>query len=121
MTSNLHGKNYYKTVVRNLRKIVKCGICGHRVKLQFHHLTETNLNGEGRGSNHRYYDIIKHPQAYIPLCYFCHQKVTLETLFIIRHTNQYGWITLWYSTSSTFRLDWIGASFKDKLELIHVI
>ncbi len=80
--SNLHGKNYYKTVVKNLRLIVKCGICGHNQKLQFHHIKETKLNGEGRGSNQRAYDIVKHPEAYIPLCYFCHQKVTSEELNI---------------------------------------
>ena len=83
--SNLHGKNYYKTVVRNLRLIVKCGICGHKQKLQFHHIKETKLNGEGRGSNQRYYDIVKHPDAYIPLCYFCHQKVTLGYYILERH------------------------------------
>ncbi len=74
--SGLHGRNYYKTVVKNLRLIVKCGICCHKQKLQFHHIKETKLNGDGRGSNHRYYDIVKHPEAYIPLCYFCHQRVT---------------------------------------------
>ncbi len=74
--SSLHGKNYYKTVVKNLRLIVKCGICGQKQKLQFHHIKPTSLNGDGRGSNHRYYDIVKHPEAYIPLCYFCHKKVT---------------------------------------------
>ncbi len=82
--SNLHGKNYYKTVVRNLRLIMKCGICGHKQKLQFHHIKVTKLNGEGRGSNQRAYDIVKHPDAYIPLCYFCHQKVTSADIIIFK-------------------------------------
>jgi hypothetical protein len=93
---NLHGKNYYKTVVRNLRLIVKCGICGHRQKLQFHHIKETKLNGEGRGSNHRYYDIVKHPEAYIPLCFFCHQKVTSEEIIIMNDTDAN--IPMWWFT-----------------------
>jgi hypothetical protein len=82
--SSLHGKNYYKTVVKNLRLIVKCGICGHKQKLQFHHIKPTSLNGDSRGSIQRYYDIVKHPDCYIPLCYFCHQKVTLGEISISR-------------------------------------
>src|SRR5712692_10064260 len=84
MKSSLHSKNYYKTVVINLRKIVKCGICGQKQKLQFHHIKETKLNGNNRGSNHRYMDIVKHPEAYIPLCYFCHKKVTLGEYEVTR-------------------------------------
>jgi hypothetical protein len=69
-------KNYYRNIMKNIRLIVKCGICGHKQRLEFHHIKSTKLNGEGRGSSLRAYDIIKHPDCYIPLCYFCHQKVT---------------------------------------------
>lgn len=87
MVSKLHGKNYYKTIIRNVRLIVKCGICGHKQKIQFHHIKPTSVNGDSRGSNHRYYDIVKHPDAYLPLCYFCHKKVTSKDYMIIL-TNQ---------------------------------
>lgn len=94
MTSSLHGKNYYRTVVRNLRLIVKCGICGHKQKLEFHHIKPTKFNGASRGSNRRWIDIVKHPDCYIPLCYFCHQKVTRFELKIIWNpiVGQLTWI-----------------------------
>jgi hypothetical protein len=73
---------YYQNLIRNLRLIVKCGICGHRQKLQFHHIKPTKLNGESRGQNKRFRDIVNHPDCYIPLCYFCHQKVTSDAIEI---------------------------------------
>lgn len=75
--------SYYQNLIRNLRLIVKCGICGHKQKLQFHHIKPTKLNGESRGQNKRFRDIVAHPDCYIPLCYFCHQKVTLGEWAII--------------------------------------
>lgn len=68
--------------LRNLRLIVKCGICGHKQKIQFHHIKETKVNGIGRGLWRRAKDIRDHPDCYIPLCYFCHQKVTLREIQI---------------------------------------
>jgi len=66
---------------------VKCGICGHKQKIQFHHIKPTKVNGESRGSNQRAYDIVKHPDCYIPLYFFCHQKVTLGELVIANAFN----------------------------------
>ncbi len=76
------GTPYCRRYLINLRKIVKCGICGHRQKIQFHHIKPTKVNGIGRGLNVRALDIMKHPDCYIPLCYFCHQKVTSGELSI---------------------------------------
>jgi hypothetical protein len=107
--TKLHGGTYYRTVIKNVRLIVKCGICGHKQRLQFHHIKPTKLNGDSRGSSRRAYDIVKHPDCYIPLCYFCHQKVTSKELFIIEHKNDWGWMTLWWQRESPYlRFDWLG-------------
>ena len=75
---------YYKNFLRNLRLIVKCGICGHKQKIEFHHIKPTTLNGQGRGLWRRAKDIREHPDAYLPLCYFCHRKVTAGEIAVER-------------------------------------
>ncbi len=97
---------YYQNLIRNLRLIVKCGICGHHQKLQFHHIKPTKLNGESRGQNKRFRDIIANPDCYIPLCYFCHQKVTSGEILIHELGKR-----LWYR-DTTLNPFWL---------LIHVI
>jgi len=84
---------YYRNYLINLRKIVKCGICGHKQKLQFHHIKSTKLNGVGRGLDRRARDILRNPECYIPLCYFCHKKVTsFEYIIIWNPISEYlGW------------------------------
>ena len=99
--------NYYKNIIRNVRKIVKCGICGHRVRIEFHHIKPTKLNGMNRGSADRAYDIIKHPDCYIPLCYFCHKKVTSDEYHI-----QYDDDGIYHNTDSDYEWIW---------RMIHVI
>ena len=38
---------------------------GRKLKqMEFAHIQPTKLKGRGRGKNHRYYDIIKHPNSY---------------------------------------------------------
>lgn len=54
----------------------KCGTCGRPsgddVKLEFAHVKKTRIKGRSRGSLHRYYDIKKHPEAYLLECWDCH-------------------------------------------------
>lgn len=54
----------------------RCAWCGAREALEFAHVQPTPMtrynNGYGRGSLKRYYDIRKHPHAYLLLCDPCH-------------------------------------------------
>ena len=52
----------------------RCERCGSRRKLEFAHQQQTGLSGQGRGLNHRYLDIKKHPEAYDLLCHACHRR-----------------------------------------------
>lgn len=45
----------------------------HSGKIQFAHIEETELRGMGRGRKQRYYDIIKNPDKYVPLCEYHHR------------------------------------------------
>lgn len=49
-----------------LRALNSCCVPGCFGKVQFAHKTQTELNGRGR--KERYYDIIRHPFQYLPLC-----------------------------------------------------
>lgn len=66
----------------------KCFNCGSTVNLQFAHVKDTCLNGEGRGRKERYYDIIKNPECYTLLCggadnaSGCHQQYDVGQLDI---------------------------------------
>lgn len=52
-----------------------CVNCGSKQELQFAHILPTRLCGRNsRGSSERYYDILKHPLAYVLLCRLCHNK-----------------------------------------------
>ena len=42
--------------------------CHETKNLEFAHLYETNLNGEGRGRKERYYDIVNNLDKYMLLC-----------------------------------------------------
>jgi hypothetical protein len=46
----------------------KCVICGQIWELEFAHIKETGLSGEGRGQRKRYYDIKNHPDCYTLMC-----------------------------------------------------
>lgn len=46
----------------------KCWNCGSIINLQFAHIKETELNGEGRGRHERYFDVKNHPDCYALLC-----------------------------------------------------
>jgi len=48
--------------------------CPSKETLEFAHMKETGLNGEGRGQNHRAIDIKNHPDSYKLLCKECHLK-----------------------------------------------
>lgn len=41
-------------------------------RLEFAHVKDTGLNGEGRGSKRRYYDVLRHPRSYVLACKNCH-------------------------------------------------
>lgn len=45
-----------------------CTRCGSTKRLEFAHVKPTALNGRGRGSRERYYDVLKHPDCYTLLC-----------------------------------------------------
>lgn len=49
-----------------------CRRCGTDSDIEFAHKRPTRLSGEGRGAFHRYRDVIRHPDRYIPLCKECH-------------------------------------------------
>ncbi len=52
----------------------ECLDCNSMLGLEFHHIKETGLNGEGRGRKERYYDIKNNPDSYILLCKNCHKE-----------------------------------------------
>lgn len=56
----------------------RCAKCGSRTELEFAHVVTTGLNGRGRGSAERYYDILRHPRAYRLLCRRCHRAFDRE-------------------------------------------
>lgn len=41
--------------------------------LEFAHVSLTELKGRGRGRKERYYDVKKHPEAYLLMCKACHE------------------------------------------------
>lgn len=49
--------------------------CGSRHRLEFAHIAHTGLNGRGRGSRNRYYDILRHPECYRLLCRTHHRAL----------------------------------------------
>ena len=74
---------WIRRIWRQLRKDFgdKCTKCDMAEKgdpknptLEFAHLKPTKLNGRGRGSLHRYYDIRKNPKSYALMCTACHFK-----------------------------------------------
>lgn len=63
----------------------RCAECGSTPsedfelnRLEFAHVVTTGLNGRGRGSAERYYDILKNPGAYRLLCRPCHRRFDRE-------------------------------------------
>jgi len=52
-----------------------CWLCLETGKIQFHHLRETKLTGNGRGRKERYYDILNNPECYFPICKECHDFI----------------------------------------------
>jgi hypothetical protein len=58
-----------------LREKAMCvGEGPHLGRIQFAHVEETPLSpiSRGRGRKKRYYDIVKNPDKYVPLCEACH-------------------------------------------------
>jgi len=68
--------NLYNRLFNELRQAFggKCVVCGQLYSLEFAHLKETGLDGEGRGQRKRYYDIKNHPDAYTLMCKKHHEK-----------------------------------------------
>lgn len=68
---------------REYRKLLKqraftsigdaCVFCGKDEELHAAHVKPTGLNGHGRGMERRFLDVLKHPDAYRPMCKACHQ------------------------------------------------
>lgn len=46
----------------------ECQECMMKETLEFAHKKPTGLNGQGRGSIRRIYDVMMHPEAYMLLC-----------------------------------------------------
>lgn len=61
----------FRRLRRNRRN--RCLVCWFRHGLQWAHRHPTGLSGEGRGSLHRLFDVMKHPRAYALLCLDCHK------------------------------------------------
>lgn len=53
-------------------------LCGSLENLEFAHLEETGISGNGRGSRERIYDVIKHPECYILFCRDHHRLFDAE-------------------------------------------
>lgn len=49
-----------------------CVFCGSAFNVHATHVRSTGLDGESRGMDRRYLDIIKHPSHYRPMCRHCH-------------------------------------------------
>lgn len=60
----------------------ECLFCGSTEKLQFAHLTETELSGAGRGRKERLYDVIYNPDCYVLLCSKNHRELDKGKLTI---------------------------------------
>jgi len=56
----------------------KCQNCGGTENLELAHKEPTGLNGRGRGSWHRYYDVRKNPEKYWLACKDCHKEYDRE-------------------------------------------
>lgn len=67
-------------------RCVDCGVERGRdpkhPKLEFSHVKPTPVVGKGRGSWHRYNDIVSHPDAYVLRCYECHRKADRPTVAV---------------------------------------
>lgn len=59
---------------RELRALNTCCVPGCLEPVQFCHKAETELKGMGRGRKERFYDIVKHPEAYLPFCKTHHRQ-----------------------------------------------
>lgn len=57
----------------------KPGGLRHR-PLEFAHVRPTGLHGRGRGLQRRFFDILRHPDAYTLLCKKCHGLFDCERL-----------------------------------------
>jgi len=55
-----------------LRKLQICSVPGCLELVEFAHRHDSEngsvLNGRGRGKRKRFYDVINHPECYVPLC-----------------------------------------------------
>ena len=62
--------------VEDIKEIIgRCVNCKKKKKdLEFAHISPTNLNGQGRGSNKRRLDVLKNKDKYTLLCKSCHKK-----------------------------------------------
>jgi len=49
-----------------------CKFCGTNKKLEFAHIKENGLDGEGRGSYIRIKNIMDNPDCYGLMCHSCH-------------------------------------------------
>ncbi len=50
-----------------------CEYCKGNDRLEFAHVTPTELNGRSRGSFSRVKDVINNPDSYLLLCWECHK------------------------------------------------
>ena len=78
MTLTRHGKDWAKAVRRQLLSDFggECYHCGSkgttwRRRLEFAHKYPC-LQGEGRGSNKRMREVLRHPESFLLLCHVCH-------------------------------------------------
>lgn len=69
---------WIKEKIKRLRGWSKCAICGSTENVEFAHIKPTKLRGKGRGRKERYYDLIRHPESYRPLCSKHHREYDNE-------------------------------------------
>lgn len=85
--------------VRKLRQRItdllgnRCAFCGATEKLEFAHIRDTGLSGEGRGRVNRLLNVINNPDCYTLLCDTCHtafDSLQMPEVYLYRWYDKRG-------------------------------
>lgn len=89
------GNGKKKTAFLMLRALQCCSVAGCLEEPEFAHKPDSEngsgLNGRGRGRNKRYFDIINHPECYLPLCQ-PHHKAYDRGELQVSGAVMFGWL-----------------------------
>jgi hypothetical protein len=84
-----NGRVYIRFEV--LRQLQLCSVAGCLEPVEFAHKNETGVNGRGRGKRKRFYDIVNHPECYLPLCHD-HHKLYDRGELQVSGCVMFGWL-----------------------------